>query len=234
MATQRTRGGQFAAYLGPVLFIYLVFLIAPYLVLFRMSLNEFSSLKLYIPAFTFANYTTVLTEPYYLGLLARSFLIGILVSLVTLVMGLALAVYIASRGPLMKSLLMGAVLSPLLINLVVRTYAWLILLGDQGVINQWLMGWGITGSPLPINNNLFAVVIGLTHITLPLMVLSIVSVIETMPPNIIEAAESLGASRARVFRKVFIPQVMPGIAAGLHHAADARRRPRFDAEYGHL
>ena len=121
---------------------------------------------------------------------------------------------IARSRPTLKSVLIAVTLSPLLINLVVRTYAWLVLLGDTGVLNRWLQAIGLVGGPLPLNGNLFSVVVGLVHIGLPLMVLSLVGVLERIDPLLVTAAESLGARRSRTLRKVVLPLCMPGIGAG--------------------
>lgn len=203
-----------APFLSPILILYALLLIAPYLLLFRMSLNQYSSTRLYIEAFSLDNYLSVLTDGVYLALIRDTLWLGVLVTLATLVMGMAIAIVIARCRPTMKSILMAVVLSPLLINIVVRTYAWLVLLGEKGVINSWLVASGITSEPWALNGNLFGVVVGLTHITLPLMVLSLVSVIETIPPSNLEAAESLGAKPTRIFLRVFIPAIIPGMASG--------------------
>lgn len=201
-------------YLGPILFIYAALLVAPYVLLLRMSFNRYSSTKLYIQDYTLSNYISVLTDPVYIKLIIGTLWIGFLVTVLTLVMGLALAIVITRCKSFLKSLLMAIVLSPLLINIVVRTYAWLVLLGEKGAINSWLLEWGAVSAPLQLNNNLFGVVIGLAHITLPLMVLSLVSVIETIPPSNLEAAESLGATATRIFFRVFLPTIGPGMASG--------------------
>ncbi len=160
-------------YLAPVTIFYLVFLVVPYAMLLRLSLFRFSSMRLYIPEFTLANYITVMTDRFYLGLMARTVGLGLLVTLVSLLLGFPLALKIVRSGPAMKSALIAIALSPLLINLVVRTYAWLVLLGDNGVINNWLRLFAV---PLPLSGNLFAVTIGLVHICLPLMALSLIGV----------------------------------------------------------
>ncbi len=210
----RQRRLALTAFLGPVTLFYAAFLVVPYLFLFEMSLYKFSSLKLYIPQFTAANYIGVLTDPFYLGLMARTVGLGLLVTVITLFLGYPLALKIVASTPRMKTALLAITLSPLLINLVVRTYAWLVLLGDKGIVNSWLMAIGVIASPLPINNNYVSVTIGLVHITLPLMVLSLVSVIQNIDRNLGEAAESLGATPERVLRRIVLPLSLPGIGSG--------------------
>ena len=208
------RPGSAALHLAPVTLFYVMFLIVPYAMVLRLSVFRFSSMQLYVPEFTLANYVAVLTDPFYLALMARTVGLGLLVTLVSLVMGYPLALLIARAGPVMKSLLLAITLSPLLINLVVRTYAWLVLLGDTGVVNRWLQGLGLIGAPLPLGGNVFSVVVGLVHISLPLMALSLIGVLERMDAALVDAAESLGASRARVLWRIVLPLSLPGIGAG--------------------
>ena len=203
-----------ALYLAPALLVYTVFLIVPFAQMLRMSLNRFSALRLFEPVLTLANYRAVLSDSFYLGLIARTLLIGLWVTLAALLLGYPLAAVIAAGTPRSRRVLMTIVLSPLLVNLVVRSYAWLVLLGDHGVINQTLIGAGLLTAPLALTGNMPGVVIALTHIGLPLMVMSLVGVIGTIDPHVLEAAESLGASRTRRFWRVAVPLSGPGIGAG--------------------
>ncbi len=205
---------ELLVFLAPVTLFYVVFLVVPYAMVLRLSLFRFSSTRLYIPDLTLANYAAVVTDPFYLLLMARTIGLGVLVAVLTLVLGFPLALKIARSGPATKSALIAITLSPLLINLIVRTYAWLVLLGDNGVVNTWLKVAGLIARPLPLGGNGFSVVIGLVHIGLPLMVLSLLGVLERMDPALVEVAESLGASRARVLRRIVLPACMPGIGAG--------------------
>ncbi len=210
--TARRRGALL--HLLPITLFYAVFLVVPYAMVLRLSFFRFSSMQLYVPGFTLANYAAMLTDPFYLALMGRTVGLGLLVTAVSLVMGYPLALLIVRSRPAMKSLLLAVTLSPLLINLVVRTYAWLVLLGDTGVVNRWLQGLGLIGAPLPLGGNLFSVVIGLVHISLPLMALSLIGVLERMDAALVDAAESLGASRARVLRRIVLPLSLPGVGAG--------------------
>ena len=205
---------QLLLLLAPVTVFYAVFLLLPYAMVLRLSLFRYSAMQLYTSELTIANYVQVVSNPFYLALMARTIGLGVLVSVICLLLGFPLALKIARSGPATKSLLLAVTLSPLLINLVVRTYAWLVLLGDTGVVNTWLKALGWIASPLPLSGTMLSVVIGLVHISLPLMVLSLVGVLERMDAGLIDAAESLGASRARVLRRIVLPVCMPGIGAG--------------------
>jgi len=201
-------------YLGPATLFYLGFLVLPYLMVLRLSFFRFSSLQLYIASFTLANYAAVLTDPFYLLLMGRTLLLGLGVTLLCLLLGYPLALMIARARPTLRSALLAVTLSPLLINLVVRSYAWLVLLGDTGVVNRWLQAIGLIAGPLPLSGNMFSVVIGLVHISLPLMVVSLIGVLARIDPALAEAADSLGASRARVLRRIVLPLSLPGIGSG--------------------
>ena len=208
------RRSELLLYLAPVTLFYVLFLIVPYAMVLRLSFFRFSSMRLYVPEFTLANYASVVTDPFYVALMARTIGLGLLVTAITLLLGYPLALRIARAGPRLKSALLAVTLSPLLINLVVRTYAWLVLLGDTGLVNRWLRDVGLIGAPLPLNGNMFSVVVGLVHISLPLMVLSLVGVMERLDGALVDAADSLGASRWRILRRIVLPLSMPGIGAG--------------------
>jgi putative spermidine/putrescine transport system permease protein len=208
------RRTELLLYLAPVTLFYVLFLIVPYAMVLRLSFFRFSSMRLYVPQFTLANYASVVTDPFYVALMARTIGLGLLVTAITLLLGYPLALRIARAAPRLKSALLAVTLSPLLINLVVRTYAWLVLLGDTGLVNRWLQAVGLIGAPLPLNGNTFSVVVGLVHISLPLMVLSLVGVMERLDGALVDAADSLGASRWRILRRIVLPLSLPGIGAG--------------------
>ena len=210
----RRRRAGLLLYLAPVTVFYLGFLVLPYVMVLRLSFFRFSPMRLYVPELTLANYAAVVTDRFYLLLMARTIGLGLLVTIISLLLGYSLALRIARAGPVLKSVLIAITLSPLLINLVVRTYAWLVLLGDTGVVNRTLQVLGLIGAPLPLGNNMFSVVVGLVHISLPLMALSLIGVLERIDPALIDAAESLGAGRGRVLRRVVLPLSWPGVGAG--------------------
>ncbi len=206
--------GRATLLLTPIVVGYCVFLLLPTLQLLQMSFYRFSSLSLYVPEWTLANYATLVQDGFYLGLLGRTMLLGLCVTAATILLGYPLAVLIA-RGPAKwRSVLLVVVLSPMLVNLVVRSYAWLVLLGDHGMLNGWLAWAGLTDHPLALTGNMLGVVIALTHMGLPLMVLSLTAILGGVDDRLLEAAESLGASRWRRFRSVLLPLSLPGIGSG--------------------
>ncbi len=196
----------------PVLVFYATFLLAPLAALLVLSLHPFSATEIIGAGWTGQNYLYVLADRFYLGLLGGTIVLGLAVTLVTLLLGYPLALGIVRAPPRLKALLLVIALSPMLVNLVVRSYAWLVLLGEHGLLNSWLVAMGLPRAPL--DGNMFAVGIGLVHVTLPLMVLSLVGIMERIDPHLLEAAASLGAGEWRILGRVHVHLAMPGIGTG--------------------
>ena len=130
-------------------------------------------------------------------------------------------------------------LLPLWTSVLVRTYAWMVLLGRNGVFNRWLIDAGVIADPLPLLNNFTGVLIGMVHVLLPYMVLPIYGAVRRLDPALVAAAEGLGASNWRIFWRIYLPLTLHGIFAGvdarlravarlLHHPGAAGRRPGDD------
>lgn len=202
------------AYLMPLLIFYSLSLVLPYIYMLRMSFNEFNSLTLYNETWSTINYWNIVTEAYYYNLLARTLYLGLVVTLITLILGYPLAMLIMQSGPRGKAILLAIVLSPMLINLVIRTYAWIAILGQQGLVNTLLLSFGIVDAPVRLTDNFFAVVVGLVHIYLPLMVISLSAVMERIDRSLLDVSESLGASGFYTWYKVLVPLSVPGIGVG--------------------
>ena len=131
-----------------------------------------------------------------------------------LALGFPVALLLARAPPRRAGLLMLLVLLPFWTPLLVRIAAWIVLLQEHGVINDTLTGLGLTGQPLPLLYSRSAVLIAMTHVLLPYMILPLYSVMRSIPPVYLRAAASLGAPPFAAFRRVFLPQCLPGIAAG--------------------
>ncbi len=131
-----------------------------------------------------------------------------------LVLGFPVALLLARAPPRRAGLLMLLVLLPFWTPLLVRIAAWIVLLQEHGVINDTLTGLGLTGQPLPLLYTRSAVLIAMTHVLLPYMILPLYSVMRSIPPVYLRAAASLGAPPFAAFRRVFLPQCLPGIGAG--------------------
>jgi putative spermidine/putrescine transport system permease protein len=164
--------------------------------------------------YTLDYYAQIWRVPVYLTVIWRTFQTSALVTLLCLALGYPLAYVLATLRPRVAQWLMIVVILPFFTSIIVRTYAWMVLLGSNGVVNQYLTWLGLTDAPLPLLYNKGGVLIGMTYVLLPYMVLTVYSVMRGIDPAFIRAAHSLGASRGQAFRKVFLPLSLPGIAGG--------------------
>jgi len=147
-------------------------------------------------------------------IMLRTFTIAALVTLICAAIGLPYAMIAAASTGWVRNVLLLAVLLPLWTSLLVRTASWVILLQNEGLINQALLSVGIVDQPLQLIFNRTGVVIAMTHVLLPFMVLPIYSVLLGIPRNLMPAASSLGASRLRAFWHVLLPMALPGVLSG--------------------
>lgn len=151
----------------------------------------------------------------HLMVFGRTLWVSLMVTLLCLAIGYPLAYWIASLPPRRGNLIMVFVLLPFWTSLLVRTTAWVVLLQKEGVVNSLLLGAGLVSQPLEMTFNRFGVVIAMTHILLPFMILPLVSVMRGISPSYVRAARSLGAAPATAFWRVYLPQSLPGVSAGV-------------------
>lgn len=135
-------------------------------------------------------------------------------TLVSLLLGYPTAYYMARTQSRMKKVMMVIILFPFLVSAVVRSYGWMVILGKNGLLNQFLLGLGLVQKPLSILNTETAVIIGMIHLLIPYMILSLVGVLQSIDPNVEYAAYSLGANPMETFCKVIFPLSLPGIISG--------------------
>ena len=183
-------------------------------VLFAYPLLGIVNRSVYKGGYTLDPYRQVFGVPVYLQVLVATFKISAVVTVVCLALGYPLAYVLATRRPRTAQLLMIIVVLPFFTSIIVRTYAWMVLLGRNGLVNQYLIALGLTDKPLPLLYNQAGVVIGMSYVLLPYMVLTVYSVMRGIDPGLVRAAHSLGASRLQAFRRVFLPLSLPGIAGG--------------------
>ncbi len=198
-----------------------VFIIAPIFLVVGYAFTDKTG------AFTLANFETMMR---YLPIFGKSFLMAALATIVCLVMGYPLAYIMSRSGQRLQSLYMTLIMLPMWMNFLLRTYAWMSILENNGFINTFLRNIGFidllnnTIVPLfgmrpleyiPLINNNFAVVLGMVYNFLPFMVLPIYTVLIKLDPKIIEAAQDLGAPQSIVFRRVIFPLSLPGVVSGL-------------------
>ncbi len=150
----------------------------------------------------------------YLGLFAKTLGITLIITFVCFLLGYPLAWYLAHLPEKKANLLLILVLLPFWTSLLVRTTAWIVLLQNEGVINDLLMYLGIISERLEMMHNMTGTVIAMTHILLPFMILPLYSVMKNIPPTYMKAARSMGAKPFYAFLKVYFPQTLPGVGAG--------------------
>jgi putative spermidine/putrescine transport system permease protein len=183
-------------------------------VLFAYPLLGIVHRSVYKAGYTLDLYRQVFRVPVYLQVLIATFKISALVTAACLALGYPLAYMLTTRRPRTAQLLMIIVVLPFFTSIIVRTYAWMVLLGRNGIVNQYAVALGLTNTPLPLLYNQAGVVIGMSYVLLPYMVLTVYSVMRGIDPGLVRAAHSLGASRFQAFRRVFLPLSLPGIAGG--------------------
>jgi putative spermidine/putrescine transport system permease protein len=187
-----------------------VFFLAPLVLLFFVSLYTDTSMT----HFGLTQYGKFLLDPFSLKVLASTLWLGVEVTALCLLLGFPLA-YVYLRVPgWLQSVLILIVLLPLLTSVVVRTFAWIVILGRQGIINTVLLDLGIIDSPLRLLYTEGGVVIALAQVQMPLMVLPLITALSRIDTNLADASAALGAGYWRTFWKVTLPLTLPGIIAG--------------------
>jgi len=212
-AAQRPNG--LALFIVPSALLFTLFFFLPIGLMAVMSLLTGNPVVMPHVAFTTRHYARIVNDPYYLEVIWTTLRIGLLTTGLALLIGYPLAHWMARiRSRAGHALLLMAVLAPMLTGIVVRTFAWMTLLSDKGVINQVLISAGLTTKPLQLMYNETGIVIGLVHIYVPFMVLTLTGVIGRIDERLEQAAENLGASPLRAFVEVTLPLSLPGILAG--------------------
>jgi spermidine/putrescine transport system permease protein len=187
--------------------------ILPHVEIAILSLSERVAPRVY--AFGLANYREFFLEPLYWRTFARTALLSILVTALTLGLAFPVALFIAraARGRT-KSILFLLCLIPFWVSELVRTLGWMILLRETGVVSAFLQKLGLASGPVELLYNDGAVVLGLVYGGLLFMVVPLVNALDSLDPSLVEAGYDLGGSRATVLRRIVIPHAMPGIVAG--------------------
>jgi spermidine/putrescine transport system permease protein len=212
---RRSRAG-FLALMGPPLGWLLLFFLVPMAVVWAYSFGTNEGLADIRISGTFANYARAL-EPLYLGILAKSLAFAALATLICLVVGFPVALAISFAPRQQKSWLLIAVMLPFWTNLLIRTYALIGLLRDEGLINSalaWSFGWA-GFQPLMMMNSNFAVMVGLVYVHLPFTVLPLYAALDRLDRSLLEASLDLGASHLATIFHVVIPLAAGGIASAV-------------------
>jgi ABC-type spermidine/putrescine transport system permease subunit I len=156
----------------------------------------------------------VVLDELYVAVLLDSLKIAALVTLICLLLAYPVAFWLTRAGRLGLALGMFALLLPFWTSVLVRTYAWMVLLGRSGVVNRTLRDWGLIEYPLPLLHNMGGVLIGMVHVLIPYMVFPIYAALLRIDPDLPRAADGLGASRWSIFRRIILPLSLTGVGAG--------------------
>ena len=165
-------------------------------------------------AFSLANYAKLLGDEFFWELLLRTLKLSAITTVVTLVLGYAVAVHYVGASARARAYLTLVILAPLMVSVIIRTYGWVVILGPSGLINNALEALHLIDSPMRLMFTELAVVVGLAHIFLPYMTLAIVSSLQTVDPSLTRAARNLGADGMTTFLRIVLPLSMPGVLAG--------------------
>ena len=199
--------------LTPLLLWLSLLIIIPHIDLFLLSLRERVGLRQYETSL--ANYTTILTEPLYMVTFARTAIMSILATVLTLLIAFPVSYYIAKmvRGRA-RSVLFLMCLIPFWVSELVRTFGWMILLRESGVISGLLQWAGLAAGPVEMLYNDASIMVGLVYTSMLFMVVPLVTTLDSLDDAVIEAGYDLGGSGPSILREIVIPHAVPGIVSG--------------------
>jgi putative spermidine/putrescine transport system permease protein len=198
--------------LAPIALVNLVGFIVPVLLLLRMSFNESLADGRLVETFSPATWGLLVSDPFYFQILVASVWLSLLVTAGALVFSYPIALFLHRAGGTTRNLLSVLVVVPMLTSAVVRTYGWIAILADRGLVANLLRAVGITPSRLIFNTT--GVEIGLVEILMPYMILALLAGFGRLDPRLEEAASVLGARPLKVFWRVVLPLTLPGAALG--------------------
>jgi putative spermidine/putrescine transport system permease protein len=204
--------GLAAGLLAPIALVNLVGFIVPVLLLLRMSFNESLADGRLVETFSPATWALLVSDPFYFQILVGSVWLSVLVTVGALVFSYPIALYLHRSSGRTRNLLSVLVVVPMLTSAVVRTYGWIAILADRGLVPNLLRAVGIAPSRLIFNTT--GVEIGLVEILMPYMILALLAGFGRLDPRLEEAASVLGARPAKVFWRVVLPLTLPGAALG--------------------
>ena len=194
----------------PLVLAFIAFFVAPLFMLIGVSAFDDDR----ITQLGFAMWTKFLGDAFYWKVTFDTLKLGLLTVGASVLIGYPLAIVYMSSSPRIQRVLLFIIIMPLLLSVVVRTFAWIVILGHEGVINYTLMSLGLTPAPLRLLQTEFGLVLSLTQIEMPLMLLPLISVMSRIDPNLRDASSALGASRWRTLFTVIFPLSLPGLIAG--------------------
>ena len=194
----------------PLVLAFIAFFAVPLLILAAVSAFDDDG----ITTVGFAMWRKFLGDPFYWKVIGDTVKLGFLTVAATVLVGYPLALVYMAAEPRIQRLLIFIVILPLLTSVVVRTFAWIVILGREGVINHVVLSLGLAPAPLRLLQTEFGLVLALTQIEMPLMLLPLLSVMGRIDPNLADASSALGASKWRTLFRILLPLSLPGLIAG--------------------
>jgi putative spermidine/putrescine transport system permease protein len=198
----------------PAIALFLGLLAIPLALTGILSFNAFDGMKGIQQSYSLGNYVEVLFDSYYQEIFLRTGGMALAVTLICIILGVPETLILAKMKPVWRGTFFVVILGPLLISVVVRTLGWSVLLGNQGVLNTALTSLGLIDEPVRLLFSMTGVIIVLTHVFLPFMIIAVWSAMQRLDGQMEHAARSLGASTLTTFRRILLPQLMPGILSG--------------------
>jgi putative spermidine/putrescine transport system permease protein len=199
----RMHAGTVALSLPAVIFL---------LVLFSVPVVQLMLLS--IQSGSLAPYEKAFTDELYVAVLFNTFKIALFVTIVSFLMAYPVAYFLTVATPFWRMFGLFCLLMPFWTSILVRTYAWMVILGRRGIVSEALLALGITDAPFSMLHNMPAVLIGMVHVLMPYMVFPVYAVMRRVDPNIMQAAFGLGAPAWRAFLRVYFPLTLPGVLSG--------------------
>ena len=208
----RTWGGS--ALVLPALALVAVFLLAPLGLILRYSFDKYDPIKLMLGVFSVENYIQAVADPYYQNVLATTAKISALSTVIVMLLAFPVAYYISRvESQRLRGWLIILTVLPLLLGNAVRSAAWMIVMGTKGVANAVMINVGLISEPIKILYTPTAVVIALVSVLLPFAIITLQSVMDSIPTSLEEAGQSLGHSPLRTVLGIVLPLSMPGVVA---------------------
>lgn len=170
--------------------------------------------SIFSEGYPFQSYVEFFKDEYYLKIFLRTVKIAVITTAVCMVGGIPTAYFISRCDKKWRGLLLAASIFPMMTNSVIRSFAWINILGSNGIINKVLLALGLADKPMKLLYTDFAIIIGSIYLFLPLMIVTVTGVMENIDDDMMEAAQSLGAARMEAFMKVIFPMSLPGIIVG--------------------
>ncbi len=199
---------------APMLVVFIALVVTPIGMTVLLSFYDWGQYKGIVPELTLKNWREMFEDGYFAGVFLRTFRMAAAVTVMTMLVGVPEAIILNRMRAPWRSVFLLVVIGPLLISVVARTLGWALLFGSNGLVNQALVGLGVISEPLPFMFTEWGVIIVLVHVLVPFMILAVWAALQRLDPQVENAAYSLGASPLAIWRRVVLPQIVPGILSG--------------------